>query len=124
MNDNSLKVIYNSSAYEKETDEKIRAFLHFINTNEPGEDDFSKRLSSLVAKIKENEKFRSDYAAMNLHDQDIIRIAKREGEQQKAVEDAKALLADGKYTPERIAELLNIPVEAFAEKIAVQGSSC
>ena len=61
---------------------------------------------------------------MNLHDQDIIRIAKREGEQQKAVEDAKALLADGKYTPERIAELLNIPVESFAEKITVQGSIC
>ena len=121
LNDNSLKVIYNSSAYEKESDEKIRAFLHFINTNEPGEDDFSKRLSSLVEKIKENEKFRSDYAAMNLHDQDIIRIAKREGEQQKAVEDAKALLADGKYTPEKISELLNIPVEAFVEKIAVQG---
>ena len=123
MNDKSLKVIYNSSAYEKEADEKIRAFLHLINTNEPGEDDFSRRLSSLVAKIKENERFRSDYTAMNLHDQDIIRIAKREGReegaQQKAVEAAKALLADGKYTPDRIAELLNIPVDAFMEKAAM-----
>ena len=124
MNDKSLKVIYNSSAYEKEADEKNRAFLHFIHTNEPGEDGFSKRLSELVSKIKENEKFRSDYTALNLHEQDIIRMAKREGReeglsqgaQQKVVEAAKAFLADGKYSPDRIAELLNIPVEDFLEK--------
>ena len=34
---------------------------------------------------------------------------------QKAIEDAKKLLADGKYTAQEISELLNIPVEAFAE---------
>ena len=123
LNDKSLTVIYNASAYESEKDEKTKAFLHFISTNEPGKDDFTNRLSKLVEKIKDNEKFRSDYAAMNLHDQDIIRIAKREGhaegEQQKAIEDAKALLADGKYTADRISELFNIPVEAFTEKTAI-----
>lgn len=33
----------------------------FINTQEPGEDAFNKRLSEHVAKIKDNEKFRSEY---------------------------------------------------------------
>ena len=36
------------------------------------------------------------------------------GRQQKAVEDARKLLADGKYTAEEISALLEIPVEAFA----------
>ena len=79
LNDKSIKVIYNASAYEKENDEHIRNLLHFISTNEPGKDEFSNRLSSLVENIKENEKFRSDYAAMNLHDRDIQRAARREG---------------------------------------------
>ena len=40
--------------YDKEKDEKIRDFLYFIHTNDPGKDDFNNRLCSLVEKIKEN----------------------------------------------------------------------
>ena len=43
-----------------------------------------------------------------------------EGAQQKAVEDAKKLLADGKYTAEEISGLLGIPVEAFSEPAPAQ----
>ena len=71
-----LILIYNASAYSEEKDEQVRTFLHFIHTNEPGEDDFTNRLSSLVEQIKDNEKFRRDYAAMNLHDRDITRAAR------------------------------------------------
>ncbi len=39
----------------------------------------------------------------------------QQGAQRKAIEDAKKLLADGKYTALEISELLNIPVEDFAE---------
>ena len=39
----------------------------------------------------------------------------KEGFHKKAIEDAKKLLADGKYTALEISELLNIPVEAFAD---------
>ncbi len=121
LDDKSLKVIYNASAYEKEKDEKIKSFLHFIYTNEPGIDDFSNRLSVLVEKVKDNEIFRRDYAAMNLHDRDLTRAAKKEGiaegllqgAAQNAIKNAKVLLADGKYSAQKISELLNIPVEAF-----------
>ena len=37
------------------------------------------------------------------------------GQQQKAIEAAKKLLADGKYTALEISELLNIPMTDFAE---------
>ena len=43
--------------------------------------------------------------------------AREEGKQQKAMENARKLLADGKYTAEEISELFNIPVEAFTDKV-------
>ena len=112
-------MIYNSSAYEKADDEKIRGFLHYISTNEPGEDDFSRRLCALVEQIKQNEKFRSDYAAMNLHDRDITRRAKNEGRQEKAVEDAVMLIKKYNAKPEVAAKDMNAPLELVLEKIKV-----
>lgn len=132
LNDKSLKVIYNASAYEKETDQKIRDFLHFVYTNIPGEDDFTKLLSATVEKIKDNDKFRRDYAAMNLHDFDITEEAKKQGRiegieigvQQKAEEDARGLYTNGvsieliakslKMTEEEVREIVNAPVSVKA----------
>ena len=124
LNDKSLKVIYNASAYNEEKDDKVRAFLHFIHTNEPGEDDFTNQLSSLVEQIKDNEKFRRDYAAMNLHDRDITRAAKREGLRQglaqgasKAkIEATKKFWGNG-VSQEIIAQSLDLPLEKVAEII-------
>ena len=113
LNDKSLKVIYNASAYEKERDEKIRDFLSFIHTNVPGKDDFSNRLSELVEKIKENEKFRRDYAAVNLHDRDLIRLTKKE----VSSEFTKNLYANG-VPIEVIAKSLNITEEQVKEFIS------
>ena len=107
LDDKCVKVVYNSSAYKSVKDEKVRALLRFIQTNEPGEDDLSKRLSEFVAKVKENEKFRKEFADMNLHDFDIMTEAKEEGlaegrqeglaegARQKAIEDARNLKAAG-----------------------------
>ncbi len=128
LNDKSFKVIYNSSAYEKEKDEKIKKLLQYINTNEPGEDDFNKRLSEHVAKIKENENFRSDYARMNLHDQDIIRVARKEalaegrteGAQQKAIEGAVMLIKKYNATPENAAKDMNAPLELVLEALSTK----
>ena len=129
LNDKSIKVIYNASAYEKEEDERIRSLLHFISTNEPGKDDFSNRLSSLVEKIKENEEFRSDYAAMNLHDRDIQRAARREGiaegisvgitqgSLQKAIEAAVIAVRSFNATPQDAAEKMNAPLDKVLEKL-------
>ncbi len=82
LNDNCLKVIYNSSAYKEEKDPLVRGILQFINTNDPGQDSFANRLSTLVETLKERETFRQEYNAMNLHDRDLIRNAKKEGIQE------------------------------------------
>ena len=118
-----LILIYNASAYNEEKDEKVKAFLHFIHTNEPGEDDFTNRLSSLVEQIKDNEKFKRDYAAMNLHDRDITRAAKQEGLRQgiaqgasKAkIEAAKNLLKMKLLSTEQIAQAEGLPLETVRE---------
>ena len=57
----------------------VRSILHFINTNDPGQDTFANRLSSLVETLKERDTFRQEYSAVNLHDRDLIRMAKKEG---------------------------------------------
>ena len=117
--DKTVKVFYNSSVYEKVKDERVRALLRFIYTNECGKDDFSNRLSKIVKKLKESEKFRSDFLAMNLHDRDIMERSRQEGIsqgiQQKAVEAAKNLLAMNILTHEQIAEAEGLPLERVKE---------
>ena len=115
LDDKSLKMVYNASAYEKEKDEKIRALLRFVRTNEPGTDDFASRLSAVVEKLKENEKFRQEYAAMNLHDQDLIRETRKETLQQKAIETAENFLKMNVCTPEQIAQGTGLPLEQVLE---------
>ena len=121
LDDKCLKVVYNAKAYESVEDPKIRALLRFIQTDEPGEDDFSKRLSEFVEKAKKNEKFRKEYADMNLHDFDIMTEAKEEGiaegESKKAVEAALTLIRDYNETPEVAAEKMGAPLDLVLEAL-------
>lgn len=118
LDDKSVKVIYNASAYKAVEDKKIRDFLQFVMTNDPAENDFFKKLSDTVERIKENEKFRSDYAAMNLHDRDIMKIAREEGitqgQQQKAIETATNMINE-EIAPEVISRCTGLPVEKVLE---------
>ncbi len=107
LDDKSLKVIYNATAYEKEKDERVRALLRFVQTNESGEDGLTNRLAALVKKMKENEQLRQEYMAMNLHDYEMI----RKGVQQKAVEDA--VIAVTKF---------HIPIDDVAREYGVDKS--
>lgn len=107
-------MIYNASAYKAVEDKEVRDFLHFVMTNDPGENDFNKLLSDTVERLKDNDKFRSDYAAMNLHDRDIKKAAKEEGAKQKAIEDAKAFLQEN-IAPETIARCVKLPLETVLE---------
>lgn len=82
-----------------------------------GKDAFTNRLSEIVEKIKVNEKFRSDYAAMNLHDRDIMRAAKKEGAQEKAMDAARAFYENG-VSIELIAKSLKMTEEQVKEIVS------
>ena len=119
LDDKCVKVVYNANAYASVKDEKVRALLRFIQTNEPGEGDLSKRLSEFVAKVKENEKFRKEFADMNLHDFDIMTEAKEEGlaegARQNAVENATNLIKMKVGTLEQISQATGVPMQELQE---------
>lgn len=106
LDDKSLKVVYNASAYERERDEKVKAFLRFAYTNDPGADDYSKRLAAIVEKLKANENFRQEYAAMNIHDMDLIRESKKE----QVEEIARNALAMN-LPEEQVAQITGLSIE-------------
>ena len=119
LNDKTTKVVYNASAYEKEEDEWIRRFLGYVYTGKTGEDDFANYLAAIVEKIKQDDKFRSLYLVMNLHDFDIREEAKEEGiqqgAQQKAIEAAIKLIKMKLGTPEQIAQAQGLPLQKVLE---------
>ena len=116
--DETTKIIFNSSAYNKEKNVDIRKFLKYINTKIPT-NDFTKKLNILVEESKINNKFRNDYLAMNLHDRDIRRVALAEGKQiglqegaeQKAIETAKNMILQSVGTLEQISSITGLAVE-------------
>ena len=118
LDDKTLKEIYNASAYREEKDKEVSAFLKDVYTNDPGKDGFSSRLSAIVENIKLSDIFRSQYAAMNLHDRDLIRWAKKEalaeGATQKAMEDAENLLREGDSI-EKVSRCIGLPIEKVKE---------
>ena len=59
---------------------------------------------------------------MNLHDCDIIRAAKKEGAHENAIETAKILLADGRYSAKEISELFGIAEEDI-QNLVIESTS-
>ena len=66
---------------------------------------------------EENEKFRSDYLAVNLHDYDIRYEALQEGAQKKAIENAMNCLKEGD-SPEKVARCIGLPLEEVKKLVA------
>ena len=103
-------MIYNASAWKKETDEKVRSFLKFVSRNKPS-DDFTDGLLKSIAEVKRNEIFRKEYMSMGVWETDIRDIAKQQGAQEKALEDALILVRDFNVPPEIAAEKMGAPLD-------------
>ena len=93
FDDKIHRLIYNACAYDKESDSRLKDFLHFVCSNK-SEDDFSNILASFVSKLKQNEANKTEYNNMNLHDRDIIRATKKEVAYQTSVNNALNMLKD------------------------------
>ena len=129
LKDGTTKIIFNSTAYEKENNLEISAFLKYIKTKVPT-NNFTDRLHRLVEEHKINNKFRNEYFAMNLHDRDITRKAFAEGEalgvekgisqgaEQNKIETAKKFIKMG-FSFEQIAEGTNLSLEKV-QQLAIE----
>ena len=80
LRDQTTKIIFNAEAFEKEKNVAISAFLRYISKRIPT-DNFTEKLHTFVEKAKDNQKLRSKYLAMNLHDRDIKKQAYKDGVQ-------------------------------------------
>ena len=125
LQDKTSKIIFNSTAYDKEKDIEISSFLKYIKTQE-ATDDFTIKLNSFVEKAKQNQELRSYYLSMNIHDSDIRRVALAEGKQiglqeglaqgaeQKAIETAKKFISMG-LSLAQVAEGTGLSLEKVQE---------
>ena len=121
LDDKTLKAVYNASAYENTNDKELKAFLNYVCSSK-AEDNFTERISRLVAQAKALEANKTEYVRMNLHDRDIIWHTKQEalkegkelgielGALQKAVETAKKLLTRN-FPLDEICDLTDLPKE-------------
>ena len=78
ITDGVTKEIFNATAYAKEEDVEISAFLKYIDSKS-ATDDFTDKINRIVETAKINEKFRSTYLAMNIRESDIRLMAFNEG---------------------------------------------
>ena len=115
LDDKSYKVFYNVDAYGKEDEPELSALLQYL-CERRATSGFTQHIDELVEKAKRNEKFRSWYMSLNIHEDDLrreslqlgekigfergIRKGRRDGiaagSYQKARETAK-LMAERKY---------------------------
>ena len=126
FDDKTHKVFYNASAYKKETDPEIYAFLQYISTNIP-EDDFTAGIFENVEKAKENEQFRSEYMRCNIHDFDKLEEGKEigiaigeargeeRGRSEAKLEAARNMLLKNVGTIEQIAEITGLSLETVKQ---------
>ena len=118
FDDKTHKVFYNASAYKKENDPEIYAFLQYISTNVP-EDDFTSEIFDKVEANKRNEQFRSDYMRCNIHDFDIMEEGKELGiaigEERAKLEAARNMLLKHVGTIDQVSEIIGLPLEKVRE---------
>ena len=125
LNDKTIRLIYNSTAYENEKNVDISAFLEYI-CNQKTVDDFTYKIDSFVQNIKQQEVNRKEYQTMNLHDRDNFLRGKKEGisegitqgisqgAYEKAIETAKKMLKNN-FSLEIIVECTGITLETVEE---------
>ena len=120
LNDRAYKLFFIAKNYDKIFNEKQKAFLELV-TNNKSINSFTNRIKELVEKAKQNTQWRKQFMDFEHYMSLSFRQGKEEGEQigaqKKAIENARKLLADGKYTAEEISELFQIPVEDFTNKV-------
>lgn len=94
LGDKTHHVIFNAAAYEKETNPGIREFLSFVRNN-TAESDLTREIAGMVQAKKFEQTFINEYLAWNLHDKDVERRGRNEG-QNTILALNKRLIASGR----------------------------
>ena len=133
INDGALVQVFNCEAFGQVKDQKLRAFLKYVQ-NGTAETDFTRRLNKMVEAKKQIEGMKKTYLSWSLHDHDVrmegriegrqegrkegITIGRTEGATEKAHEAARNMLAD-KLPYDKIAQYTGLSVTQV-EQLATQ----
>ena len=111
LGDRTHHVIFNASAWERETDAGIRDLLSFVKSNR-AESDFTRGIADMVQTKKFEQSFVNEYMAWNLHDQDVERRGKEIGKMSAYI----GLIKDGLLSLKDAASRLGMSESALKEK--------
>ena len=93
LNDRSYKYFFIAENYDKMLNEKQKAFLKLVGSNEHTSD-FTDRVSKLVEDAKHNTQWRKQFMDLEIEKTYSFRAGISEGQQQKALENARTMIAD------------------------------
>ena len=113
LNDRSYKYFYIADNYDKILDEKQKAFLKLVASNDKSEtqtDSFTEKISKLVEEAKLNSQWRKQYMEWERE----MAIKFRQGEEKARREDARNFYANG-ASIELIAKSLKMTEEQVKE---------
>ncbi len=109
LNDGASKIIVNSSAAEKAKNKNLRAFLEYMNGQEP-QNEFVERLKIQISTFKHNNKIREEYMYRMTIEDEIRYEAKKEGINEGKTETARILKQLGD-TAQKISQATGLSIE-------------
>ena len=113
LNDRAFKYFFIAENYDKILNAEQKAFLKLLISNE-ATNSFSDKIVKLVADAKHNTQWRRQFMYFQDYIQDSFDQGKKEGLQEKTIEDAKSFYANG-VSIELIANSLNMTIEQVKE---------
>jgi predicted transposase/invertase (TIGR01784 family) len=116
LNDRTFKVFFNAGCCDKMKTDEEKSFFKFLK-GEQADSDFTRNIEEKVAWAKANKEWRRQYMTWQQTIDEEKEIAREEGiaegAQRNAIQNAKLLIADGRYSLEEVSKLLNISEETL-----------
>ena len=120
LNDRAYKYFFIAENYDKIKDERQKAFLKLVIDNQPT-NAFADKISKLVDDAKHNTQWRKQFMDWEIEKAYSFDAGKKEGEQMKAIEDARSFYENG-ASIELIAKSLHMTEEQVREIVETQVS--
>ena len=109
MGDLTENIFLNVKAAYKTDDEELAAFLRYVNGQKP-DSSFTKKLDEEATRIKNNDDWRLKAMTLDMEIKDMKKREREKGKQERSLEIAKAMLADGMEIS-KVAKLTNLSVK-------------
>ena len=120
LKDDAVVHVFNCRAYARVKNPELRAFLKYVQENK-AESDLTRRIEDMVVEKKLLEGWSYSYLREYLYEMELKAEGREEGEKEKALSDARNMLARN-YPMADIAEITDLPL-AEVEKLAAGLSS-